>query len=134
MFGLGVPELMIIFVIALVVFGPRKLPELGKALGKGIAEFKRASQEMKETIETEVRNAEHAMDLKKLKEDVEGIRADIQKEEQEILAVATVEPAAEDQPSPPPGAGGTAPDRQEPAGSDGTPPNGQGTADSGQPA
>ena len=55
MFGLGIPELIVIFVIALVVFGPKKLPDLGKALGKGIAEFKRATEEVKETIETEVR-------------------------------------------------------------------------------
>ena len=59
MFGLGIPELIVIFVIALVVFGPKKLPDLGRALGKGIAEFKRATEEVKETIETEVRAVEH---------------------------------------------------------------------------
>ena len=72
MFGLGIPELIVIFVIALVVFGPKKLPDLGRALGKGIAEFKRASQEVKDTIETEVRAAESSIDLAKLKSDVEG--------------------------------------------------------------
>jgi len=72
MFGLGIPELIVIFVIALVVFGPKKLPDLGRALGKGIAEFKRASQEVKDTIETEVRAAENKIDIEKLKSDVEG--------------------------------------------------------------
>lgn len=72
MFGLGLPELIVIFVIALVVFGPKKLPELGKALGRGIAEFKRATDEVKSTIETEVRAAESTIDLNKLKSDVEG--------------------------------------------------------------
>ena len=66
MFGLGVPELIVIFVIALVVFGPKKLPDLGKALGKGIAEFKRATEEVKETIETEVRAVESKIDIEKL--------------------------------------------------------------------
>lgn len=75
MFGLGLPELIVIFVIALVVFGPKKLPELGKALGRGIAEFKRATDEVKSTIETEVRAAESTIDLNKLKSDVEGAAA-----------------------------------------------------------
>ena len=53
---LGFPEMLVIFVIALLVFGPRKLPELGRSLGKGISEFKRASNELKNTLEEEVRN------------------------------------------------------------------------------
>jgi TatA/E family protein of Tat protein translocase len=52
---LGMPELIVIFVIALLVFGPRKLPELGKSLGKSIGEFKRASNELRNTLEEEVR-------------------------------------------------------------------------------
>ena len=56
--SLGVPELIVIFVVALIVFGPKKLPELGKSLGKGLAEFRRASNELKSTIEEEVRAIE----------------------------------------------------------------------------
>ena len=55
MFGsLGMPELIVIFVIALVVFGPRKLPELGRSLGRGIAEFKKATNELQSTLEQEI--------------------------------------------------------------------------------
>jgi TatA/E family protein of Tat protein translocase len=49
------PELIIIFVIALIIFGPRKLPELGRSLGKSLAEFKRASNELRSTLEEEIR-------------------------------------------------------------------------------
>jgi TatA/E family protein of Tat protein translocase len=56
MFGsIGMPELIIIFVIALIVFGPRKLPELGRSLGRSLAEFKRASNELRNTLEDEIR-------------------------------------------------------------------------------
>jgi sec-independent protein translocase protein TatA len=53
--SLGWQEIIIVFIIALIVFGPRKLPELGKTLGKGLAEFKKASNELKQTWEEEVR-------------------------------------------------------------------------------
>lgn len=56
--SIGVPEMIIIFIVALIVFGPKKLPELGKSLGKGLAEFRRASNELKATIEEEVRSIE----------------------------------------------------------------------------
>ena len=72
MFGLGMPELVVIFVIALIVFGPKKLPDLGKALGRGLAEFKRATQDVKESIESEVRSAERSIDMEKIRQDVEG--------------------------------------------------------------
>jgi sec-independent protein translocase protein TatA len=55
---IGFPELVIIFVVALIVFGPRKLPELGRSLGKGLAEFKRASNELQRTLDDEIRNEE----------------------------------------------------------------------------
>ena len=60
MFGsIGMPELVVIFLIALVVFGPRRLPEIGRSLGRSIAEFKRAMNQLQETLEEEVRRDEH---------------------------------------------------------------------------
>ena len=53
--SVGVPELIIIFVLALIIFGPRKLPELGRSLGKSLAEFKRASNELRNTLDEEIR-------------------------------------------------------------------------------
>ena len=51
MFGIGLPELIIIMVIALIVIGPSKLPDLARALGKGMAEFRKATQEIKESLD-----------------------------------------------------------------------------------
>lgn len=56
---LGFPEMVIIFIVALVVFGPRKLPELGRSLGKGLSEFKRASNDLRSTLDDEIRLEEH---------------------------------------------------------------------------
>ena len=56
MFGsIGMQELIIVFVIALIIFGPRRLPDLGKSLGRSIAEFKRASNDLRNTLEEEIR-------------------------------------------------------------------------------
>lgn len=56
MFGsIGMPELVVIFIIALIIFGPRKLPELGKSLGRSLNEFKKASNDLQNTLEQEIK-------------------------------------------------------------------------------
>lgn len=61
--SLGTPELILIFLLALMLFGPQKLPELGKSLAKAIKEFKRASTELQETIEREVDDLKRDADV-----------------------------------------------------------------------
>jgi sec-independent protein translocase protein TatA len=61
---IGFPELMIILVVALIFFGPRKLPELGRSLGRSLNEFKRASNELKQTLDDEIRLDEQKQAIK----------------------------------------------------------------------
>jgi TatA/E family protein of Tat protein translocase len=67
MFGLGIPELIVIFVIALVVFGPKKLPDLGKSIGRAMAEFKKAQQEFQESVQSEMKEVQKTANLDELK-------------------------------------------------------------------
>jgi TatA/E family protein of Tat protein translocase len=92
MFGIGMPELIIIFVIALIILGPKKLPDLARALGKGMAEFRKATSEIKANldIEDELRGMEAD-----LTDSVSGFMADAS--DQADATEAKAEIAQEDQ-------------------------------------
>ncbi len=72
---LGFSEMLVIFIIALLVFGPKKLPELGKSLGKGIREFKKATEELKSSWEDQVKDI--ATPLNEVKNDIHNMGQDM---------------------------------------------------------
>ena len=92
MFDVGIPELVLILVVALVVFGPGKLPEVGSALGKSIREFRRATQALTDEVESIKR-------LEPLAAPSQPARAEVAPvPEKEVALEASVSPAAESQP------------------------------------
>ena len=90
MFGIGMPELIIIFVIALIVIGPKKLPDLARAIGKGMAEFRKATNEIKS-------NLDMGDDLKGIEEELaDSVSGIIHEAEMEEKDGTQVEPETED--------------------------------------
>jgi len=73
MFGnIGLPELLIILAIALLIFGPKKLPEVGRSIGRALREFRKTSDEIKEKIEEEIQVDEFKDIKEEFKKDIEG--------------------------------------------------------------
>lgn len=75
--NIGFPEMVLIFVVALLVFGPKRLPELGKSLGRGISEFRRASSDLRNSIEREIEAAEVDQAIKETKKATEQVKDEI---------------------------------------------------------
>jgi len=82
MFGIGMPELLLLLAIALIVVGPKKLPELAKALGRGLAEFKKATNELKESLETNTEFSE-------LKQSFDDIQETVVEDPEEVSTATT---------------------------------------------
>jgi TatA/E family protein of Tat protein translocase len=96
MFGsLGVPELLLIFAVILIVFGPRRIPEIGKTLGKAMGEFRKATDDLKSTIEREVR-------MEELKSIGPDIRASVDSIARLEPMPSTPDPISKPEPSPEP--------------------------------
>ncbi len=92
MFNIGLPELLIILAIALIVFGPNKLPELAKAFGRAMREFKKATEEVKESFEAETRDLEELKNT--LTEEKESLIANLAEEVSGVAEEAAVPPEA----------------------------------------
>jgi len=93
MFGIGMPELLVIAVIALLVVGPKKLPDLAKALGKGLSEFRKVTEEATDTIKETLKTDE-------IKKDMDGLKDSLLygKEEKEEPAPPAAQSADHDPP------------------------------------
>ena len=76
MFGIGLPELIIIAVVALIFIGPKNLPGVLRSLGRGLVQVKRATNEVRETVQEEMNQIEREIDLKDVKEAATGLKQD----------------------------------------------------------
>jgi len=93
MFGISMPELLIVAVIALIVIGPSKLPELAKAIGKGLAEFRKATQEIKDSLDLD-------HELKEVKKDIADSIAGLDKAAKNYMQPDTLPKPPEEEKKP----------------------------------
>ncbi|MBM3294532.1 MAG: TatA/E family twin arginine-targeting protein translocase [Candidatus Aminicenantes bacterium] len=79
MFGnIGLPEMLVIMAIALLVFGPKKLPEIGRSIGKAMREFRKSTEEIKERFESEIR----ADEFKSIRDDIKDLKKGFSEDEE----------------------------------------------------
>ena len=99
MFGIGMPEMILILAIALIVIGPKKLPDLAKSLGRAMNEFKKATREIKESIDVDG-------DLKDVKRSFDDLNADLRDSVNPLKSDPVKSPTASTEPTgdQPPGA------------------------------
>jgi TatA/E family protein of Tat protein translocase len=95
MFNIGLPELLIIVAIALIVFGPNKLPELAKAFGKAMREFKKATEEVKESFEAETKDLEEIKNALTQENLLADLAEEISTSSESVTETAASEPPAE---------------------------------------
>lgn len=103
MFGIGMTELLVILALALLVIGPRKLPELARTLGKGLAEFRKATQDVRDTIDREI----HAQDFKNA---VSDVKQEFTSKVKDMADLEPGDPEVPDNAPPDAGAKGEAPE------------------------
>ena len=94
MFGIGMPELILILAVALIVLGPKRLPEIARTLGKGLAEFRRTTDELKEEIREVEEEIEHPSSSK------DELKEEIREVEEEIEHPSSSTASAEESPTP----------------------------------
>jgi len=98
MFGLSVQELIFILVLALLIFGPKRLPEIGRTIGRGLSEFRRASNELKRSIEVDLEDDEPASGRRPTLAPPLGPPASATGAAEPVAAAATPEPPPPTQP------------------------------------
>jgi TatA/E family protein of Tat protein translocase len=98
MFQLGFSEMLLIFIVALLVFGPKKLPELGKSLGKGIREFRKATDELKSSWQDQVKDIQAP--LNDVKRDFNEMGRDLQSDFYKHLEASSSETTVKEAPKP----------------------------------